>query len=120
MKILTYKVMGYTGVHNPETEEVEQIECLATMVVECPTQAILEEKEEIAKAEAYNGEYTIEDDGKNSHPVAPHNILEGECVTIEGTLYLATQNIPSGEPVIAGQNAVETTIEEQLLMMKGE
>lgn len=63
MKILTYKVMGYTGVYNPETEEVEQIERLATVVVECPTQAILEEKEEIAKREAYNGEYTIEDDG---------------------------------------------------------
>jgi hypothetical protein len=64
MKILTYKVMGYTGVYNPEIKEVEQIECLATMVVECPTQAILEEKEEIAKAEAYNGEYIIEDDGQ--------------------------------------------------------
>lgn len=64
MKILTYKVMGYTGVYNPKTEEVEQIECLATRVVECPTQAILEANEEIAKAEAYKGEYTIEDDGQ--------------------------------------------------------
>lgn len=64
MKILTYKVMGYTGVYNPKTEEVEQVESLYTMVVECPTQAILEEKEEIAKKEAYSGEYTIEDDGK--------------------------------------------------------
>lgn len=63
MKILTYKVMGYTGVYNPETKEIDQIECLATVVVECPTQAILEEKEEIAKREAYNGEYAIEDDG---------------------------------------------------------
>lgn len=75
MKILTYKVMGYTGVHNPETEEVEQIECLATMVVECPTQAILEEKEEIAKAEAYNGEYTIEDDGQ-PEPIIPEDTEE--------------------------------------------
>ena len=66
------------------------------------------------------GEYTIEDDGQTSYPVAPHNILKGEYVTIGGTLYLATQNIPSGEPVIAGQNAVATTVEEQLLMMKGE
>jgi hypothetical protein len=63
MKILTYKVMGYTGVYNPENKEVDQIECLATVVVECPTQAILEEKEKIAKREAYNGEYAIEDDG---------------------------------------------------------
>ena len=66
------------------------------------------------------GEYTIEDDGQSSYPVASHNILEGEYVTIGGTLYQATQNIPSGEPVIAGQNAVATTVEEQLLMMKGE
>ena len=71
MKILTYKVMGYTGVYNPETEEVEQIECLATMVVKCPTQAILEEKEEIAKKEAYKGEYTTEDDGQPEPVVEP-------------------------------------------------
>ena len=63
MKILTYKVMGYTHQYNPQTEEVEQVESLYTMVVECPTQTILEEKEEIAKREAYNGEYAIEDDG---------------------------------------------------------
>ena len=76
--------------------------------------------EEIAKAEAYKGEYTIEDDGVSPYPIAPLNIYEGEYVMIGDVLYLATMNIPCGEPVIVGQNAVETTIEEQLYMLKGE
>lgn len=52
--------------------------------------------------------------------LAPHNITEGEYVTINGVLYLATANIPNGEPVITGQNAIETTVEEQLYELKGE
>ena len=51
--------------------------------------------------------------------VASRNIVAGEYVTINGVLHLATKNIPSGEPVIAGQNATITTIEEQLCEMKG-
>lgn len=76
--------------------------------------------EEIAKREAYNGEYTIEDDGKSDYAVAPKNILAGEYITIAGVLYLAMENIPNGEPVIVGQNAIVTTVEEQLYVMKGE
>ena len=76
--------------------------------------------EEIAKREAYNGDYTIEDDGKSDYAIAPKNILTGEYVTIDGVLYLATENIPNGEPVIVGQNAIVTTVEEQLYAMKGE
>lgn len=80
-----------------------------------------ESREEIAKAEAYNGEYTIEDDGVYPYPTAPHNILEGEYVTINGVMYKAIANIPNGEPIIVGQNAIETTIEEQLHeLTKGE
>ena len=76
---------------------------------------------EIAKAEAYKGEYTIEDDGISPYPIAPHNITSGEYVTISGVMYKAIANIPNGEPVITGQNAVETTIEEQLHeLTKGE
>lgn len=53
--------------------------------------------------------------------VAPHNIIVGEYITVNGTLYKATANIPNGEPIITGQNAVETTIEEQLYeLTKGE
>lgn len=54
-------------------------------------------------------------------PVAPRNIMKGECITVDGVMYKATANIPSGEPIITGQNAVETTIEEQLAeLAKGE
>ena len=52
---------------------------------------------------------------------APRNVVKGEYVTINGVLYKATANIPNGEPIIVGQNAVVTTVEEQLYeMTKGE
>lgn len=77
----------------------------------------------IAEKEAYNG-YTIEDDGQpvpTSSDLAPRNITAGEYATVNGTMYKATENIPNGEPIITGQNAVETTIEEQLYeLTKGE
>ena len=47
-------------------------------------------------------------------PIAPRNILEGEYITVSGVLYKATDNIPAGERIIVGQNATETTYEEQL------
>ena len=78
-----------------------------------------EVNEEIAKREADEGKYTIDDDGKKDYPVAPHNIVSGEYISIDNVLYLATQNIPNGEPIIVGQNAVETTVEEQLYELKG-
>lgn len=54
-------------------------------------------------------------------PVAPRNITKGEYITVGGVLYKALTNIPSGEPIITGQNAIETTIEEQLAeLAKGE
>lgn len=56
MKVIKYKVLGYTGVWNPETEEVEQKECLAG--VERP---YTEEAYQNALAEAYNGEVTVEE-----------------------------------------------------------
>lgn len=56
MKVITYQVLGYTGVWNPETEEVEQKECLAG--IERP---YTEEAYQKALAEAYNGEVTVEE-----------------------------------------------------------
>ena len=54
-------------------------------------------------------------------PVAPRNITAGEYVTVGGVLYKATTNIPNGASIITGQNAVATTIEEQLAeLAKGE
>ena len=75
---------------------------------------------ELAKTEAYNGEYEIYDDGIKEWSVAPRNIVEGEYFSIDGVLYKATMNIPNGECVIVGQNAFATTIEEQLYELKGE
>lgn len=67
--------------------------------------------EEIAEQEA----------ARKPKPTAPRNITTGEYITIGGVLYLATANIPNGEPIITGQNAVVTTMEEQLFeMTKGE
>ena len=53
--------------------------------------------------------------------VAPRNITAGEYITVNGVLYKATANIPNGERIVSGQNAIETTIEEQLAeLAKGE
>lgn len=54
-------------------------------------------------------------------PIAPRNITEGEYITVNGVLYKAITNIPNGASIITGQNAVVTTVEEQLYeMTKGE
>lgn len=59
MKKLIYKIEGYIVVYNPETEEDEQKLSLAKVIVENPTDEDITRAAEIA----YNGEYTIEDDG---------------------------------------------------------
>lgn len=58
MKKIKYKVGGYTAQYNPETGEVEQVFTPAEMTIDY-SEANLEK----AKAEAYNGEYEIVDDG---------------------------------------------------------
>lgn len=75
MKKLIYKIAGYIGVYNPETEEVEQQLSLAEATVENPSD------EDIAKAAeiACNGEYTIEDDGAEEDTVPSQlDILEAQ------------------------------------------
>lgn len=53
--------------------------------------------------------------------ISPRNVTAGEYITVSGIMYKATANIPNGEPIITGQNAVETTVEEQLYeLTKGE
>ena len=54
--------------------------------------------------------------------IANRNITAGEYITVNGILYKATANIPNGGAIITGQNAEETTVEEQLyeLTQKGE
>lgn len=74
-----------------------------------------EANEEIAKNEAHNGLYIIEEVQEiKAIPTAPHNITSGEYFTVAGVLYKATENIPNGGTVIEGQNAIATTVEEQL------
>ena len=114
MKNISYKFLSAEINHGTEEEpNIEQIFRDKSMTWS-------EANEEIAKREAYNGEYTIEDDGIKENILAPRNILAEEYVTINGVLYKATANIPNGEPIIVGQNAVETTVEEQLYELKGE
>lgn len=108
MKRIKYRVLGYMDSYNPDTEETEQVEALSH--VDIPYSA---DNLAIAQRDAYSGEYTIEDDGQ-PETFAPRNIVAGEYITIDGVLYKATTNIPSGEPIIVGQNAVVTTVEEQL------
>lgn len=69
-----------------------------------------------------DGQYVYDPLPKPSvYPVAPRNITEGECITVGGVLYKAITNIPSGEHIITGQNAIETNIEQQLAeLAKGE
>lgn len=66
-------------------------------------------------------EITEQEEANKPKTVAPRNITEGEYITINGVMYKATTNIPNGEQIITGQNAIETTIEEQLAeLAKGE
>ena len=88
--------------------------------ISCPTDEVLNANLPMVQEVAYNGVYTIEDDGVTVQILAPYNITAGEYVTINGVLYLVTENIPNGEPVITGQNAIATTIEKQLYELKGE
>ena len=59
MKMLAYKVTGYTAFYNPKTQTEEQQECLVVVSGIPATNENIEK----AKNDAYNGEYTIIDDG---------------------------------------------------------
>lgn len=65
-------------------------------------------------------EIKAQEEANKPKVTAPKNILAGEYVTINGVMYKAIENIPNGESVIVGQNAIETTVEEQLYELKGE
>lgn len=66
-------------------------------------------------------EIKAQEEANKPKATAPRNIIAGEYITIDGVLYKAIMNIPSGERIITGQNAIETTVEEQLAeLAKGE
>lgn len=118
MKVIKYRALGKTIVAVPKEDGTyENVEQDLFYDMERPYS---EQAEELAKKEAYDGKYKIVYEGQP--PVlAPHNLTEGEYITISGVMYKAISNIPNGEPIITGQNAIETTIEEQLAeVAKGE
>lgn len=117
-KVITYKFLsGEVDRGTEENPEIEQI--ILEKGIICPTQAAYDANYPIAEKEAIPG--TIKVSGEFDYPTAPHNIREGEYVTIDGVLYKAIANIPNGEAIIVGQNAVVTTVEEQLYeLAKGE
>ena len=57
MKVLKYRLMTEVNHGTDEQPDIQQIFSAVTL-------GWSEANEKIAKAEAYNGEYTIEDDGK--------------------------------------------------------
>ena len=66
-------------------------------------------------------EIAQQEEANKPKTIAPRNITEGEYITIDGVMYKAITNIPNGASIITGQNAVVTTVEEQLYeMTKGE
>jgi hypothetical protein len=76
VKKLIYKVEGYTSVYNPETKKVEERLSLAEAIIENPSEEDLARAVEIA----YNGEYTVEDDGieEMAQPTQEERISELE------------------------------------------
>lgn len=60
MKKLIYYVECLSHVYNEEKEELEKIPSLSMVTVENPTSENIAEAAKVA----YNGEYTIEDDGE--------------------------------------------------------
>ena len=66
MKVLKYRLMTEVNHGTEEHPDIQQIFSEVTM-------SWSESNEEIAKSEAYNGEYTIEDDGKPEPVIPPTN-----------------------------------------------
>lgn len=66
MKVLKYRLMTEVNHGTEEQPDIQQIFSDVSM-------GWSEANEEIAKAEAYNGEYTIEDDGKPEPVIPPTN-----------------------------------------------
>ena len=116
-KVIKYQFLSCEVNRGTEQNPVmEQI--ILDKEIACQNQAAFDVSYPIAEKEAVPG--TIEVSGEFDYPIAPCNITEGEYVTIGGVLYKASMNIPSGERVIVGQNAIETTVEAQLYELKGE
>jgi hypothetical protein len=60
MKKLIYQIEGYSHIYNEEKNELEKKLSLASVTVDNPTDRDIEQASKVA----YNGKYTIEDDGQ--------------------------------------------------------
>lgn len=70
MKIIKYKIVS--------SKSTEENLILLEAEIHCKNQTQLDANLPIAKAEAYNGEYTIEDDGVKELPTDAERIAELE------------------------------------------
>lgn len=79
MKIIKYQIVQSTVNHGTEDEPNMEVTLLSKE--RCSDEANLERNIAIVKKEAYNGEYTVEDDGQET-PEAPAT-LETRVATLE-------------------------------------
>ena len=86
MNVIRYNTKGFTEVYHSDVEAVEKQEFFVG--VSMPWN---EANEEIAKKEAYNGEYTIEDDGQ-PEPV-PQQTQEERIAELEEALEMLLSGV---------------------------
>ena len=89
MKLIKYKFFSCRINHGTE-EKPEYEDVILDKEIRC-SEAYLEANEEIAKREAYNGEYTIEDDGE-PEPEAPQT-QEERIAELEEALALLLSGV---------------------------
>lgn len=88
MKVIRYKVLGKTIVGVPQEDGTyENVEQDLIYGVKTPYS---EQNEEIAKKEAYNGEYTIEDDGQPDPTEIPTQLDRIEAQVAYNSIMLGT------------------------------
>lgn len=78
MKTLTYQIMGYANVYNPETKEVEKHESPAEVVIECPTQAIYDSGYCVAEEQAIAGTIRVSGEYDTAEPTDAERIAQLE------------------------------------------
>lgn len=87
MKVLKYRLMTEVNYGTEEQPDIQQIFSEVTMIWN-------EANEELAKREAYNGEYTIEDDGEPEPVIPPANDeLAEENKRLKAQMEMQAQNI---------------------------
>lgn len=87
MKVIKYKLCTEVNHGTEDEPKIEQVFSAVTL-------GWSEANEKIAKAEAYNGEYTIEDDGEPEPVIPPTNDeLAAENKLLKAQMEMQAQNI---------------------------